>query len=297
MKNFNFAALAVVLLAGCRSGSMAPTPKAYFGPTEPMADVVKAINANNSQIPTLWADPYFEATIVDEKGHSHTVNGDAILVYQSPRQLRLKATKAVKTVFDIGSDGESYWMTVPQEEKMWWGHLKNAGKPCAQNLEVRPDLFVEVLGISEINSDFLAEPAPTMRFNNDSDVYMFVWNYRGADRWIAQKEIWYDRKTKLPEKVLLFDANGRIVLRANLMNHRQIELENVPQNQRPLIATEYKLFFPESGSTMHFWLYEKHTEHTIALEHNGAPNRLSFKIPLQAPGVDQVIQLDQNCND
>src|SRR5947208_7160754 len=79
----------LALLAGCHGASAPPTPRGYFGPTETMAQVVAAINANNKQIPTLWADPYFEATIVDEKHQSHFVNGEATLVYEAPKKLRL----------------------------------------------------------------------------------------------------------------------------------------------------------------------------------------------------------------
>ena len=58
-------------------------------------------------------------------------------------------------------------------------------------------------------------------------------------------------------------------------------------NQLPSILRRW--FGPDAGAPG--------TRHVVALEHNGAPNRLSFRIPLAAPGVEQVIQLDQDCND
>ncbi len=53
-------------------------------------------------------------------------------------------------------------------------------------------MVLEVLGVGMIGSNFLAPPAPVMRFNNDTHAYMFVWSVPLADRWAAQKEIWYD---------------------------------------------------------------------------------------------------------
>ena len=71
-----------------------------------------------------------------------------------------------------------------------------------------------------------------MRFNNDADVYMFVWSIRGIDRFIAQKEIWYDRATKQPRRVYLFDDNGRVILRAFLRNHAPLEVPGAPRDRR-----------------------------------------------------------------
>src|SRR5688572_4854527 len=55
----------------------------YLGPTEPMRDVVQAINQNNDRLPSLWSRGYFEASIVDQ-GRSHFVNGDLLLLYRRP---------------------------------------------------------------------------------------------------------------------------------------------------------------------------------------------------------------------
>src|SRR5690606_20580822 len=105
----------------------------------------------------------------------------------------------------------------------------------------------EVLGVSNIETDFLAEPAPVMRFNNDADAYMFIWIVQGPNRLIARKEVWYDRQTKLPKLILLFDDDGRIVLRAYLSEHQRIAVSDLPETEQPMIATRYNLFFPDSG--------------------------------------------------
>jgi hypothetical protein len=48
-----------------------------------------------------------------------------------------------------------------------------------------------------IPTNFLQQPSPVMLFNNDYDAYMILWTVMLPDRWVAQREIWYDRKTKL----------------------------------------------------------------------------------------------------
>jgi hypothetical protein len=177
---------------------------------------------------------------------------------------------------------------VGDDPSQWWGHYRNVGKPCAETIPIRPDLIGEVLGIGQINTDLLQSPAPVLRFNNDLDVYMFVWSAKLADRWVAEKEVWYDRKTLKPLKVLLFDTNGRIVLRADLSGHQAIEVPGTGAESWPQIATVYDLFFPETRSTMKLKLSD------MALNtKTGHPKEGTIAFREEADV--KVIQIDEAC--
>lgn len=284
----------LVLICGCTPQRPAPTGRAYFGPTEPLEAVVARINANNQPIRTLFAYHTFEATIYDEHGKGTFVNGRGTLNYRKPGELLLQGKKEVGSVFEIGSNPDRYWLTVVLgPDTMWWGYYRNLGKPCIdQSIPIRPDAMLEILGVGDIDTDFTREPAPTMRFNNDADAYMFVWNVRAVhpDRWIAYREIWYDRQTLRPTLVLLFDPDGRVILRAYLSNYQPLEIEAMPKERLPSVATQYRLFFPDSGSKMNFTLSD------VALQRNGKPDDRTFQFPKQ-PGVSNIIQIDQGCGD
>jgi hypothetical protein len=288
--------LIALLAAGCAHQAQRVNPRYYDGPTDPMVRVVNDINANNEKIPTFLASHDFEATIVDEKGKERFVNGSGRVTYRQPYDLLLRGNKElVGTIFEVGSNSETFWLTampVDEPSQMWWGHYANLGKPCVQQIPIRPDLIVEVLGVSRIDTDFTRPPAPTMRFNNDQDAYMFVWNVqsRGPDRWIAQKEVWYDRQSKRPMLVVLFDHDGRIILRAYLSKHLPVRVEGLPEEQWPVMATEYSLFFPENKTKLSFSLKD------VVLERKGIPNDGSFTFP-DDPGVAQVNQIDADCTD
>ena len=204
----------LVALLGCRAPSRASKAQAYFGPTESFATVVQAINGNNQRLDTLYARGYLEADLRDEKGQKNFFNANAILLYRKPRELRLVARKEIGNV-EIGSNAKNYWLLVkPQISTMWWGSYDSLDKVHRKEIPIRPDLFLDVLGVNIIDTDFKQQPAPVMVFNNDADSYMIRWQVTTADRWVAQKEVWYDRSTKLPTHVLLFDEDGRIVLSA-----------------------------------------------------------------------------------
>jgi hypothetical protein len=117
-----------------------------------------------------------------------------------------------------------------------------------------------------------------------------VWNAPLRDRWVALKEIWYDRTTLLPRLVLLYDDNGRIVLRATLADHQPVKIDGMPNQQWPKVATSYDLQLPESGSRLKFNL-----KRALALktEVRGVtvPNERSFGVP-EEPDASEIIDLD-----
>jgi hypothetical protein len=281
MKTIFLAILAVLLGSGC---AKCPKPNPpYTGPTQSMAEVVRDVNANNSKITTLWAPHTFQATLVDEKGSSHTFSGDGYLLFKKPDNMLLTAGGIIK-FFEVGINDEQYWFTAYPDEvsTQWWGEKAKLTDESARQIPIRPDLLLEVLGISTIDEDFLQLPVPVMRFNNDAWAYMFVWSRPMGNHWAAVKEVWYDLKTKLPKLVLLFDAKGRVILRAYLSEPKPIEGTTAQMPSR------YELFFPENKSQMSFHLTE--IKQSIKKGRIVIPNPGSFAFPSDS-GVKKQIEI------
>lgn len=274
-------AVSVLAAAGCRPAERGRPP--YEGPTDPMWKVVQDVNKNNAKVETLRCAHSFEATLVDDKGKSRSFSGDGYLLFMKPDNLLLTAGGIIK-FFEVGANDERYWFTAYPDEvsTQWWGEKKKLTEQGAKQIPIRPDLVLEVLGVSTINDDFLEPPVPTMRFNNDAWAYMFIWNRPLNNRWIAEKEVWYDMQTKLPKLILLFDANGRIILRAYLSEHKPIEGSDAK------IATKYELFFPENKSQMSFRLTD--VKRQIKTGRATIPNPNSFAFP-EEPGVKKQIEI------
>ncbi len=280
---------ALILLAGCPP---APQITGYHGPTSQMYEVVTAVNSNNSGIPTIWTDHTFKAWMHDDNGKSHYVDGDGVLLYRKqidkPDELLLQGQSIIGKIFEIGSSSgpdAQYWVAlVPEISTEWWGYYKNLGKPCVRSLPIHPDLVVEVLGVNQIDENFLRPPVPAMRFNNDADVYMFTFSLPTPTKWVIQKEVWYSRKTLLPVKVLLFDQNGRVLLRADLSEHEPIE-----GGDGRKIATQYKLFFPENKDRLEF------SFKSPKLTRKGLPR--AGTIQRRPIGDVRNIRIDEECGD
>lgn len=271
------------LAAGCCNCPRTAQPRLYVGPIAPMSAVVAAINANNQKIPTLWASLNYSATIHDH-GEVHTVSGgDGFLLYQRPDHFRLVGKKEfVGTVFELGTNGREYWLeVVPGTNRMWWGRYQDLLRmpPGRTPIPIRPDLVLSVLGVSTIDTDFNTLPVPTMRFVNERDAYVFLFNAHLPDRWVALKEVWYDRATLRPRRVILYDENGRAVLRADLSMDTKVQVPGEDPRAWPMMAGDYKLFFPDSGSRMEFTL----TDARLYKQNEGSrlrvPNPASFRMP------------------
>jgi hypothetical protein len=278
------AACVVALLAGC-APKPGPTRTPYTGPTDPLDKVVRDVNANNAKVTTLRCAHTFEATLVDDQGKSRTFSGGGYLLFTKPENLLLTASGVIP-YFEIGANDDRYWFTAFPDEvsTQWWGEKAKLTDAAARQIPIRPDLLLEVLGVSEIDTNLLAPPVPVMRFNNDERAYMLVWNRPLPTRWIAEKEVWFDVETKLPRLINLFDANGRIILRAYLSDHQP-----VPETGGK-IATKYDLYFPENKSRMAFRLTEVRPYISGPKNRGRIPNAGSFAFP-EEPGVKKQIEI------
>lgn len=286
--------VATILLASC-CPPRPPEHKAYNGPTEPMETVVAAIERNNAAIPTLWAQLNYTATLVDpQKQTSDSVSGDGGLLYARPISLLLTGNKDIAgKVFQLGSNGDEFWVQIRADSdsfNYWWGHYANLDKPGCKPIPIRTDMVVQVLGIGLYQPNFLEQPVPVMRFDNDNDVYIFDRNVTNGDHWETQEEIWYDRATKHPRRVLLYDDIGRLVLKADLGEDVPIEIQGIAKDDWPVIARRYDLFFPDSGSRISFDFTEVALKHTLG--HMTAPNRHSFDRIDPPEGKNNIIQID-----
>jgi hypothetical protein len=290
--------LLCVFLTGCCHPAP-PEHHDYIGKTDPMDIVIQGINDNSNRIPTLWTQLDFTASIIDPQKHTTTaISGDGILMYSRPNSLLVTCDKDVAgQVFQLGSNNDQFWVKIRSSGdafNYWWGHYANLGKPGCKEIPIRPDLVLEVLGVGMYRSNFLQLPVPVMRFDNSADAYVFDINQPVGDRWETQEEIWYDRQTKLPIKVLLYEVDGRVALKADLSQQTPVVTDGVPRDQSPQIARHYDLFFPDTGTKMSFDF-----QNDPELQHKGRrnlllPNVESFHRPEKGDG-DTEIQIDKDC--
>jgi hypothetical protein len=280
--------LCLVFCAGCCKTARKP----YYGPTQSISAVVDHVNDNAGKLPSLRGEGKFDAWIREGNGTRY-ISGDLTLLYMRPRSMRFVG-KEIFTgpVIEIVSNDDRYWVLAgPSGDRtMWHGRYANLDRVDTTAMPVRPDLVLEVLGIQSIQTNLLEPPVPVMRFNNEGDAYVLVWNAPLRDRWVAVKEIWYERATLLPRKVVLYDTSGRAELHAVLTDHQPVEIDGLPKQQWPQVATSYELLLPESGLRLKFHL-KTSLKLSVQLKGITIPNARSFAFP-DEPEASQIIDLD-----
>ena len=267
------AASLLLALSACTSPAPPPSP-GYYGPTLPLPQLIDQINQNNTRIPTLWSRVRFNATLVDRPHNkSARIDGFGNLMFTAPNQMKLTAHNEFIDLFEMGSDGQNFWLYEKKDADFWWGSFADAGDLDSTDIPIRPDMVLEILGIRPVNPALDQQPVPVLRFNNVGDTYIVDWSVFRDGRWEVVKEILYDRKTLLPQRVLLFDADGRVVLCAWLSNFQPVDTGAGDSKNWPLMAARYKLYFPYGGTTMTFDLSD------MSLTRNGRPNTATYRMP------------------
>ncbi len=283
--------IAVLTVFGCVPKNADTRRNTYFaGPTEPLSVLVNTVNKNNAPIASLWSRLSFQAWIYDDNKKETYASGDGNLQYRRPEDFWLRLNDAAfGEVLTLGTNPDQYWLIVkPSVDTMWWGRTQYIGTACAGQMPIDPTLVAQVLGVGQIPTNFLDEPVPILRFNNDEGVYAVSWNVRLANGWAAQREVWYDHETKLPVRVLLYGDKGRVLLRANLGGHQSVKTDKGPDVPGK-IATMYDLSFPDSGSHIILRL------DAPAVSRGEFPKDSAFVLPVKRPGVKKVIQIDEAC--
>lgn len=285
---------AFFLPAGCgRPKVSKPTP-GWYGPTQSISEVVTRLNANNERLRTLYLRHEFGAELVEEPGRKPTkISGVGVIMYRAPDELIMTGSEVgIGKIFEIGCNPTDYWLAVPQSrvDTVWYGQMRHLGKPCVKEIPIRPDLLMEVLGVFEIDPNLARFPAPVMRFNSEQDAYVFTWVMPQVDRFIAVKEVWYDRQTMRPRRVVLFGAEGRVLLSAELSEHRPVEVPGAPPGQRPTVPGKYDLFFPDTQSRMAIRIEDAY------LQRDDRPGTIPFRRP-NPDNFAKAFQLDEACDD
>jgi hypothetical protein len=254
-----------------------------------MNEVAAAINANNQRIPSLWATLNYSATIKADRQTHSVASDDGVLLYMQPGFFRLNGKKEfVGTVFDMGINDTELWLEiVPGIKQLQWWTLKGLTSEGTTGIPVDPRAIGQVLAVSLIGPNFLSTPVPVMHYEGLSDSYVFNFDEQGPEHWFVQKQIWYDRLTLRPRRLMLYDANGVPLLDARLSNDIRIQTPGAPLANWPQVAGDFRLFFPMDGSTMEFTLKDVR----LYKEMPGGrriPNRASFDKPEPEPDVRSI---------
>jgi len=245
-----------ILLAACCGGCPKPCPQTLV----PLEQLVREYNANAAAVPRLWARAKIALTLTSSKGRTVSwgstllaPNGRLLLAKPEdpnklgPADFALIGYEVSQPLFRLGNcaaDGIYYlWYRFGDQGGMWWGRTALAGAPGIEDLPIDPLQLLAVLCICELPSDFTQPPTVALSMNTEPGQCAYVLTYIDRQpvtgRLVFRREMyfrWDDNEPRRPFKVSFFDASGRRVMTADLLNYQPIDHADVePAPARPSV--------------------------------------------------------------
>jgi hypothetical protein len=263
--------------------------------------VVAEYNANAARIPRLWARAEIS---FQQDAVSPSMNVDGLLALQKgsssgPQDFFLKFNEAGQ---EIGRTGVSLrdkayylWFHAGQRRQCLWGRLDLAGAPGVEALPIDPTQLLSVLAVCELPTDVSAPPcvAQTICFDPCAYVLTFIDRQPVTGKLLLKRQVyfrWSLTEPRRPFRVDLLDDRGVTVLTAYMEGHQPIQREDTPPADRPVVPTDIRLHWLQSGATLRLRLRDLTTEDKVDPE--------AFLFWQRLPGglSDVAEQVDRNAD-
>ena len=238
----------------------------------------------------LWSQGVsVTARFKDDKGREHTYNLEGSFLFRKPHNLRLDLRPSVgDPVMQIGSNDQDYWIWIePEIKAMRWGRYRHVGKPCADQLTVRPDQLGPALGLAGLPDTDDGLIGPARKYGRTHDILYYLRQKPGGE-YILEQEYWIDRSPPyMIRRVLYRDTFGQDVMSSLLDDYRPA------WEGGPLIAHTVSIIWPKKDGQLTMWIGA-----TKAMPPEKVGPK-AFLRPQKADlpsGIERIIQVDADCD-
>ncbi len=289
------AAVAALLLNGCQS---TPSPKGeptittvVAQPLPSFQDAVARYNEGVLPLDRLIARATIRLTYTDRDGERHTEQPDGTLQIVRPNKLAIDLGKAGKKLFWLGSDEERYWwidLSNPDDRfaavgrhDHWDANQSAAGRRLG--IGVRPLDLIAAIGITPLDPKLKG----ATQWSRDGRRLGIVSPLPGRN---GLQRVWVDPKTMRPSSIELFNADHKLVLRADMEGEERVTINRtgVPGSvgERPVIPARITCDDIESDAELRI---------TLSDAKDGPISDKAFRLDelVRRLGVGRVVDLDR----
>src|SRR5574337_744416 len=138
--------LFAVLLSGCATYKTSTLPRSIWEDTSAilwnihgqtqclsLQQIQDVLISNSSKLITFRANVGITFTTPDTKG---PIRCSGTMLYQSPKSVRVVASKFATTLFDMVSDGNKFWLYIPLENTVYTGTCSAFHKIEAEGIRI-----------------------------------------------------------------------------------------------------------------------------------------------------------------
>jgi hypothetical protein len=287
--------LTVVMVGGCRKPvDILPAtflPDGSVGvpeePTPPYSEVVHRYNDGVRYVDRLWSETRVQMRWRDDRGRARMEQGDGKLLFIRPDRLALTVEKLGRTYLWTGSDDERFWMFDNQENVAFVGHHRNVGRACMSPmpLPVHPSVVPFLMGWMPL------DPGGWVGVGGEPEVEWLRGHYLVEPPELRLRLL-LDPRTLRPVRVDLTDELGRSVVIAQLSEYASLEIDGLPQDQWPTVATRADLFVVGEEARM---TLELRRQSDGVRGNRIASQAFDFDVLVRAHRPREVVRLDADC--
>jgi len=247
-------ALAMLSLAGCLRTSHPVQIRMSTATLKEatLEELVDAINANAERLNSFKATVDIDTSVLERKKGElkdyPQVRGYVLL--RKPEMLRMVLLVPVvrNTMFDMVSNGQTFELSVPSQNKFVVGSSKKVGKPSEKPLEnLRPQHIFEALQVQAVdraageiavldNGMEIVKDPKTHKDVQQSDYEVLVIAKDSFGAYLSRKII-FSRTDLLPHEQFIYDRKNRLITRARYENftaHNGIMFPEIISIERPI---------------------------------------------------------------
>lgn len=112
-----------------------------------LGEILEKVISHNSNLFTLRSNVEMTLTTPDDKG---PIRCTGIILYESPKSLRVIGSKFATTLFDLSSDGSNFRLYIPLENKVYTGNCNTFHKIEVFGINIFPGDMVSLFNYKEI---------------------------------------------------------------------------------------------------------------------------------------------------
>lgn len=297
------AAVIAGAIGGCAGTHEATTaPAVVTASRKPLPTYKEAAEKYNARVLPLdrvIARATIRLTYTDAEGERRTEQPDGTLQVVRPSKLAIDLGKAGKKLFWLGCDDERYWwidLSNPDDRvayvgrhDRWDEHRRGGGRSLG--IGVRPLDLIAAVGVTPIDPTL----AGVTQWSRDGQSLGIVSPLTGASAGVpgrrGLRRAWVDPATMAPRSVEFFDADKKLVLRAQMegIERVQITRTGVPGSvgERPAIPARLTVEDAESGAEVRV---------TLSDAKDGPISDKAFRLDelVRRLGVARVVDLDRS---
>ena len=206
--------LFLFLLGACAPRYVKPT--IYREAT--LEELIELIQKRENRIKTIKASLRMGFRDLEKKGSQHCLG---VFVFEKPDRFRIKGYPQMgPTLFEIVSDGESLWVYIPKEGKVY----------LSQDLKKRTSK-------ADFNLHDLRSAFSVAEVINQPDVNKFL-EKRGKEYilYLTKKrllgKVWIERNDFLVIKIQRFDKDGSLALEVSFDEYQKVDGIDFPKEMR-----------------------------------------------------------------